>query len=159
MERIKVGTITKPQALKGAFRVKPNILNIKKFKKMNQVFIDNTPYEIESVSLRDTFVILKIQGIDNCESAEILRNKDIFADMDVEMESALDLVGWNVILEDIKGTVIDVNNYGSKDILSIELDKKCMLPLIDGLIKKYDNDTQTIYLDKEIFEQVAVYED
>lgn len=159
MERIKVGTITKPQALKGAFRVKPNILNIKKFKKMNQVFIENTPYELESVSLRDTFVVLKIKGIDTCESAETLRNKDIFADMDIEIESSLDLVGWNVILGEKQGRVLDVNNYGAKDILSIALDKNCMLPLIDGLIAKSDNDTQTIYLNKEIFEQVAVYED
>ena len=42
MERLDLGIITKPQALKGAFRVKPNILNLKKFKngsKLKPIFL------------------------------------------------------------------------------------------------------------------------
>ena len=37
MERILVGVATKPQALKGQFRIKPEILNMKEFKKFNSV--------------------------------------------------------------------------------------------------------------------------
>lgn len=159
MERIKVGTITKPQALKGAFRLKPSILNLKKFKKLKEIFVNNSPYEIEEVSLRDTFVILKVKGIDTCESAEALRNKDVFADMEVENSTAFDMVGWNVCVDSLRGRVIDVNNYGSKDILSLDIGKKCMIPVIDGLIERSEINTQTIYLNNEIFEQVVVYED
>lgn len=159
MERIKVGTITKPQALKGAFRLKPSILNLKKFKKLKEIFVNNSPYEIEEVSLRDTFVILKVKGIDTCESAEALRNKDVFADMEVENNTSFDMVGWNVCVSSLRGRVIDVNNYGSKDILSLDIGKKCMMPVIDGLIERSEINTQTIYLNNEIFEQVVVYED
>lgn len=159
MERVKIGTITKPQALKGAFRVKPNILNMKKFKKIGMVYIDNTQYEVESAVIRETFVILKVKGIDSCESAETMRNKDIFAEIEVEKDNSFDLVGWSVVVGDTLGKVLDVNNYGSKDILSLKLDKNCMIPLIDGVILNSDDKTQTIYLNKEIFEQVVVYED
>lgn len=159
MEKVKIGVITKPQALKGAFRVKPNILDFKKLKKLQEVYIDNAKFEVESVIIRDTFVIFKVHGIDTPESAESLRNKDILAEMEVEYDNSFDLLGWNVVLDKQSGKVLDVNNYGSKDILSLELDKKCMLPVIDGLILKSDENTKTIYLNKEIFEQVVVYED
>ena len=34
-----------------------------------------------------------------------------------------------------------------------------MIPVIDGLITKVDADKKEIYFDKEIFSQVASYED
>ena len=64
MERIRIGIITKPQALKGEFRVKPEILNVKKLKKLTSVFIDNKELKVEKVTLRDTFVIFKIESIE-----------------------------------------------------------------------------------------------
>lgn len=158
MERIKLGTITKPQALKGAFRVKPDILNYKKFKKINEIFIDNKAYNIQNVSIRDAFVILKVEGIESCESAELLRNKSVFGDVEIDKNETLDLVGWEVQLGNIIGKIIDINNYGSKDILTVLFEKNCMVPVIDGLILSSDENTKKIVLNKEIFEQVAVYE-
>ncbi len=158
MEKVNLGTITKPQALKGAFRIKPNILNIKKFKKLKEVYIDNQTYLVESVTLRDTFVIMKVEGIDSCESAESLRNKSIFGDVEIEVSQSFDYLNWAVSLGEKVGKVIDINNYGSKDILTIQFDKNCMVPVIDGLIKGADSASKTITLDNEIFEQVAVYE-
>ena len=160
MERIKIGTITKPQALKGEFRVKPALLNLKEYKKIIKVFISNNEYNVESVSLRDTFVILKVESINSCEQAELLRNKEIFADMDIKFEEPLDLKGYTVFIgnEEI-GEVVDINNYGSKDILSISGKHSTMLPVIDGLITKVIDDKKQVVLDAKIFEQVAVYED
>lgn len=158
MEKVNLGTITKPQALKGAFRIKPNIIGLKKFKKLKEVYIDNQTYLVESVTLRDTFVIMKVAGIDSCESAETLRNKSIFGDIEIEVSDSSDYLGWTVSLGEKLGKVIDINNYGSKDILTIQFDQSCMVPVIDGLIKNADSASKTITLDNEIFEQVAVYE-
>ena len=77
MEKVKIGVVTKPQALKGAFRVKPEILNLKKLKKLHEIFVDNKSYTVESVTLRDTFAIFKVQDIDTCEQAENMRNKTV----------------------------------------------------------------------------------
>ena len=74
MERIRIGIITKPQALKGEFRLKPDLLNLKEYKILSSVFIDNKEYIVERVSLRDAFVILKVKGVERCEDAELLRN-------------------------------------------------------------------------------------
>lgn len=158
MGKIKIGTITKPQALKGAFRVKPDILAIKKLKKLSEVTIDNKDYMVESVTIRDTFVIFKVQGIDSCEDAENLRNKSIYGDVDIDTSNIFDLVGFDAKVGDTYGKIVDINNFGSKDLLTIEFDKSCMLPVIDGLIEKIDNDNRVVVLNEEIFNQVAVYE-
>lgn len=156
MERLDLGIITKPQALKGAFRVKPNILDLKKFKKLNEIFINNNSYKIENVTLRDTFVILKVGGIDTCEQAEILRNYHIFGDIEIEKDNNFDLIGYECIVDDKHGKILDINNFGSKDIMTIEFEKECLLPIIDGLILSVDNQNKVVIFNKQIFEQVAV---
>lgn len=157
----RIGVATKPQALKGQFRIKPEIINLKLFKKLTHVSIDNVKYCVESVSLRDTFVIIKLEGIDTCEQAETFRNKLVFAEVEIEkVESNIDFVGFEVLVENEKlGNVTDVNNFGSKDILSVTGKRNFMLPVIDNLIVSVNEHEKTLCLDKNILEQVAVYED
>jgi len=160
MERIRIGIITKPQALKGEFRLKPDLLNLKEYKKLSSVFIDNKEYIVERVSLRDTFVILKVKGVERCEDAELLRNREVFANMEIKYEETFDLQGYDVFVGDNNiGKVVDINNYGSKDILSIKGTQSIMLPVIDGLITEVSDDEKKVILNQDIFEQVAVYED
>ncbi len=159
MERKRIGIITKPQALKGEFRVKPDLLNLKKYKTFKVVYIASIAYEVEKVTLRDSFVIFKVKGVDTCESAEKIRNNEIFADLIQEKVDDNDYVGYVVKVKDeVVGKIVEINNYGSKDIWSIEGDKNLMLPYIDGLIKSSDDETKIVILDEEIFTQVAVYE-
>lgn len=159
MERVNLGTITKPQALKGAFRVKQNILDKKLFKKLSIVYINNVGYKIESVVLRDTFLILKVEGIDTCEQAEMLRNISVFGDIEIETSNNFELVDFVAIVGEQSGKIERVDNFGSKDIMTISFEKSCMVPVIDGLIENIDVQNKTITFNKEIFEQVAVYED
>ncbi|MBE5738593.1 MAG: hypothetical protein E7354_02580 [Clostridiales bacterium] len=159
MERNQIGIITKPQALKGEFRVKPALLNLKYYKSFKVVYIANHEYEVERVSIRDTFVIFKVKGIDSCESAETYRNQPIFADMEVVARDDGDYMDYKVFVggEEI-GKIVDINNYGSKDVWSISGKDNMMLPFIDGLIESKDEENMVISLKKELFEQVAVYE-
>ena len=159
MEKILVGIVTKPQALKGEFRVKPQILNFKQFKKFESVIIDNIEYNIERVSIRDAFVIIKIESVDSCEQAELLRNKQVYAYMQIDTNDNLDLVDFSVKVGDkVIGSIVDINNYGSKDIISVSGACVCMFPLIEDLIVSIDEKNKEIVLDTELFEQVVVYE-
>lgn len=160
MEWNIIGVVTKPQALKGEFRLKPSLLNMKKYKKISFVKIDNEEYSVERVSLRDAFVILKLQGIDTCESAERLRNKEVFACIEVDTAEHFDLDGFEVLLNGKNvGKVVSIDNFGSKDILSVKGERSFMLPIIDGIILDVNNCQKTVVLDSKIFEEVAVYED
>ena len=155
-----VGVATKPQALKGQFRIKPEILNLKEFKRFNFLTIDNKEYEIEAVTLRDTFVIVKLKGIDTCEQAESFRNKKVFAEMEVVVEDNFDIIGFAVEINgEVIGKVTEINNYGSKDICTISTNNgDIMLPLIDNLIVSVNEEKLVVVMDKNIFAEVAVYE-
>ena len=155
-----VGVATKPQALKGQFRIKPEILNLKEFKRFNSLTIDNKEYEIEAVTLRDTFVIVKLKGIDTCEQAESFRNKKVFAEMEVVVEDNFDIINFTVELDgEAIGKVTEINNYGSKDICTISTNNgDILLPLIDNLIVSIDEEKLVVIMDKNIFAEVAVYE-
>ena len=155
-----VGVATKPQALKGQFRIKPEILNLKEFKRFNSLTIDNKEYNIEAVTLRDTFVIVKLKGIDTCEQAETFRNKKVFAEMEVVVEDNFDIINFTVELDgEAIGKVTEINNYGSKDICTISTNNgDILLPLIDNLIVSIDEEKLVVIMDKNIFAEVAVYE-
>jgi 16S rRNA processing protein RimM len=160
MEKICVGIITKPQALKGEFRVKPEILNLKQFKKFDTLTINNVDYNVEKVSLRDSFAIVKVEGVNSCEDAELLRNKPVFAMMEVTHEDNTTWIDFECFVNGISlGNITDINNYGSKDILTINGKSEIMLPVIDNLIENVDVDKKTITFNNEIFNQVASYED
>ena len=160
MEKICVGIITKPQALKGEFRVKPEILNLKQFKKFEILTINNLDYKVERVSLRDTFAIIKVEGINSCEEVEKLRNTPVFAMMEVSNEDNTTWLQFECFVdENSLGKIVDINNYGSKDILTINGKTEIMLPVIDGLIESVNTDEKIIAFNKEIFNQVASYED
>ena len=160
MELVKIGVITKPQALKGEFRVKPSISNLKLYKKLPVVVINNIEYTVDKVVIRDTFVIFKVASVDTCEQAEALRNIDIFAYIDSGKNDTNDYLDYNVLVSDKTiGKVVDMNNYGATDIISIEGEKSIMLPIIDGLIASSDRDNRILHLNSKIYEQVVVYED
>jgi len=159
MEKILVGSVTKPQALKGEFRIRPEIIDFKAFKKFKCLTIGKKDYMLEHVSIRPAFVIVKVEGIDSCEDAENLRNLDVFAEFEIEESETFSYVNFSCFLDEKIGVVVDVNNYGSKDIMTIKGNTEIMLPIIDNLIKKVDIDKKEIYFDKEIFSQVASYED
>lgn len=160
MEWNKIGVVTKPQALKGQFRLKPTLLNLKAYKKMSRVKIEDNEYNVENVTLRESFVIFKLQGVDTCESAEKLRNKEVFAEIEIDTEDHFDLVDFEVFVNNKKlGVIKAIDNFGSKDILSIVGEKNVMLPVIDRLIENVDENSKNVTINQEIMEQVAVYED
>lgn len=159
MEKILVGKVTRPQALKGEFRVKPEILNFKAFKKFDVITIGKKDYTVEHVSIRPGFVIIKVEGINTCEDAENLRNSDVFAEFEIEKNDTFSYVGFSCFVDNEIGKVVDVNNYGSTDILTITGGKELMIPVIENLIENVDTEKHEIHFNKEIFSQVASYED
>ncbi len=159
MEKILIGIITKPQALKGQFRVKPKIHELKKFKNLKNVFIQNQSFEVENVILRENFAILKVKGIDTCDQAENLRNEHLYAEIEIENSNNFDFLNYEVQIENTKGLIIEINNFGSKDIFTIQADSKiCMLPVVDGLVESVDEKNKKLILNKQIYDQVVVYE-
>ncbi len=162
---MEIGVITKPQALKGQFRVKPTGMNLLDMKELRSVIINNKEYDIEKIVLRDTFAIFKVVGIDDISQVEVLRNRPIsISDEDTEelQEDEYyidDLIGSKVV-DDLGvelGVVSDVSKFGSASVITITNgDKEILFPHARNVIKNVDTDSKIVVVDRKIFEEIAL---
>ena len=116
----EVGVITKPQGLKGHFRVRLNYSNFSMLSELKEVVIENYKYEIEKITHRDGFEIFKVKGIDNIDVVENLRNKIIYAEISERKTLAKDefyirdLIGSNMFVDKDKRKCNWVNSVRSR---------------------------------------------
>ncbi len=162
---MQIGVITKPQALKGQFRVKPTKVLFEDFKDLKEVSINGKTYEVEKVIFRDTFVIMKVKGIDDISEVERLRNVPIMVEdgMEEELDDdeyyVDDLIGCDVV--DDKGVMIGsitaVNSYGGASVITVtDGDKEVMFPHARGVILSVDVATKKVAVDRKIFEEISL---
>lgn len=133
---VRVGTIVACQALKGEVRVNPVDKQAEWIKHVNSVALGE-PVSVENIRLKKikssrlqkNMVILKLEGVNDRNSAELLIGTDLFVERSSlpELEEgeywADDLVGLTVIDSGTKkelGTVVDFVSSGNLDFLEIK---------------------------------------
>ncbi len=77
------GYVARPQALKGRFRVAPQVDDFDLFAPGEEILIGPTgaevnTYELERVEKRSRLLILKVRGVETAEQAEALRGQSVF---------------------------------------------------------------------------------
>lgn len=146
-ELIKIGKIVSPHGIKGQIKVY-NYSRRDRFEDISEITIDKETFNIESITSVKNMVILKIQGIDDRNSAEALRGKDVFMDekyLDELKEDEYlirDLIGLDVFRDESSsiGKVIDVLQYGPSDTYEIKMNngKMAYIPAVKEFIKDVD---------------------
>ena len=144
---IKIGKIVSPHGIKGQIKVY-NYSRRDRFEDISEITIDKETFNIESITSVKNMVILKVHGIDDRNSAEALRGKDIFMDekyLDELKEDEYlirDLIGLDVFRDESSsiGKVIDVLQYGPSDTYEIKLNngKMAYIPAVKEFIKDVD---------------------
>lgn len=144
---IKIGKIVSPHGIKGQIKVY-NYSRRDRFEDISEITIDKETFNIESITSVKNMVILKVHGIDDRNSAEALRGKDVFMDekyLDELKEDEYlirDLIGLDVFRDESSsiGKVIDVLQYGSSDTYEIKLNngKMAYIPAVKEFIKDVD---------------------
>ena len=167
MEILEFGVITKPQGLKGEFRVMPIAFNLPNVKKIREVIINNKHHSVSKIILRDKFFIFKLADINSCEQAEELRNVKIFYEFNDEepLEKGeyyiKDIVGCTLIQDDgiILGTISNViTNSGSTDIICFEKDgKEFMFPFVKDIFIEVDINSKEIKVKKSRLSEILVW--
>lgn len=162
MELKCIGTITKPQGLKGEFRLKPNVRSFRDYKEIEKIIINNTEYIVNRVVLRDSFVIFNVQNIDSIDIAETLRNTDVYIEYDPELEPEDESIeGYKVISKDgstVLGTITTVDNFGASDIVNVVTDdgSTFAFPNVRSVITNIDDDLEMVYVDDDILDELRV---
>lgn len=149
-KKLEVGQIVNTFGIKGEVKVVPFTDDIKRFDELKNVYVktkkESKQYKVENVKYHKNMVLIKLEGINNVENAETLRN----AFLEIDRKDAIpleegtyfiaDLIGLEVYTEEGKllGKVDDIYNTGSNDIYVIkdELGKQILLPGIKEVIKE-----------------------
>ena len=160
----QLGVITKPQGLKGEFRVNTGFYDFTPLKKLKSVVVNNVEYNVEKVVLRDSFVVLKLNGINTCEQAEELRNVAIYADLKPFLGKdevfVKDIIGFDLIGKQSKfkiGTLLSVDDYGKSEVYNAEFNGKTFsFPNARNVLVKFDMDKKQIIVDEFVLQEIRV---
>lgn len=129
---LRVGVISSIHGIKGEVKIFPTTDDIKRFKKLSQVYLDldteKKVLDIEQVKFFKNMVILKFKGFDNPDDILKYKGKDLL----VSREQAIklepdehfisDLIGLKVVTDEGVefGTVKDVMQTAANDVYIID---------------------------------------
>jgi len=151
---MSVGQIGKTHGLKGEVKVFPLTDTLERFKKLKSVYIDGEIRKVEGCKLQADKVILKIEGIDTIEQAELYRNKYLM----VSREDAIklpegsyyvaDLIDCNVYEEggEELGKVYDVLHTPGNDVYWVKGNKEVLIPVLKHIIVSIDVNKREIVI-------------
>ena len=155
---LEIGQIVNTFGIKGMVKVKPFTDNIERFSNLEKIYIKNksgqTEYKIQEVKYHKNMVLIKFEGIENPEQADLLRNSYLMVDRETEEPLEVgryyivDMIGLDVFTDDNEylGKLEDIYNTGSNDIYVVknELGKQVLLPAIEDVIKNIDMDNKKV---------------
>lgn len=129
---LRVGVISSIHGIRGEVKIFPTTDDIKRFKKLSQVYLDlgteKKVLEIEQVKFFKNMVILKFKGFNNPDDILKYKGKDLL----VSREQAIklepdenfisDLIGLKVVTDEGVefGTVKDVMQTAANDVYMID---------------------------------------
>ena len=159
--QIKIGKIVKPQGLKGEVKIQLSTNNLAVFNNLRHVYIGSSCAEIEHLRIKDNFVIVKFNQINDIDKAELLRNKEVFVDKKdfiLEEDSYLieDLIDCSVYDESNNyiGKFVDVEQYGAADIWIIYADgRDYYVPFLKNIFTKVLPQQKLIIINKKLFDE------
>lgn len=167
MGRIVVGTIAKPQGVRGEVKISPLTDDAARFTRLKRAYISGVMYDVQSSKVLPNGVFVKFKGIDDRNAAELLRDKEVEIDREdaVKLPEGryfiVDVIGSEVFAGGEKiGKLVDVLQYGAADVYVLSTAKgRAMIPAIDRILVEVDVADKKIILDREAFDDLAVYEE
>lgn len=166
---LEIGKIVSTHGIKGEVRVQPwcddnNLLtefNILYFNKGKEKVV------IESARVHKNIVIMKIENINDMNSAQLLRNKILYVDredilLDDNTYFIQDLINMKVCDFDnedkVYGTIVDVTQTGANDVYHIkdENGNIVLIPAIADVVKITDIDNEIMKITplKGLFDEI-----
>lgn len=164
MDKLLIGTVLKPQGIRGELKIKNYTDDFYAISALKEVFIDGVSYQVLKMRCdKDVFILLR--GIADRNDAELFRNKDIYAlKADVRRKKntyfICDVIGCSVLFED--GTVfgkIEEILSARTDIYYISTSEgRVIAPWLKSYQANFDIENRTVTVNKEEFLKEINYE-
>ena len=159
-----LGKIIKPQGVKGELKVYPADSDLSIYKNVKNIFIDNEKITLSNFAIRQQFIYIKIPNCNDRNLAEKYRNKQIFVDSnELKLKDNMyftdDMLNKDVVSEsgEYIGILVDIDSYGSADVLTILEDKReYKIPFLTSIVLNINQDS--IIVDKAKYDEVKICE-
>lgn len=146
---LEIGKITSVFGIKGEVKVQPWCDSPELLCEFDTLYWKSgTPVVIERSRVQKNMVIMKIEGTDDADAAQKLRNRVLYMDRaDVELEEGsyfiADLIGLTVSdsrTGEVYGTLCDVTETGANDVYHIKTESgsQLLIPAIPEVIDLVD---------------------
>lgn len=157
---LEIGKLNNTHGVKGELKMQLWCDDINYLKQLDTLYLDENglkSVKLLSVRPQKDIAIIRLDGIDTIEKAEMLKGKVLYcnrddAQIDEDANYIADIIGCYVVdvdTEEEYGKVVDVVNYGSCDIYDIESwGKHTLIPAIPDIIKEINTDYQVIRIKK-----------
>lgn len=150
MKRVLIGEVVKPQGIKGELKVYPLTADIKRFKKLKQVFLENQEdarvFAVNNARWDSRgMVYLRLEGIDSTEAAQQYRGflvKINHAEVPPLQEGwyYFELEGMQVYDKGIYlGILTKIQETGANDVYIVQGEKgEICVPALKSVVKEVD---------------------
>lgn len=157
MKQIELGTLTKPQGLKGEFRIKHNIDSFQLFKDLKNIVIGKNQYTVLSTTDRGGFFVVKTKELSDINQVESLRGQKVYTFVDEHTANIINNnLGYQIVVNlEVVGTIVAVDNFGSTDIYTLDNGKT--IAVVPNLIISVDDDKKIVKVDGNILSEVMVW--
>ena len=162
---VQIAKILRPHGVKGAVKVSASLSDIP-FSIFKKVYLGKAriPSKIVKIMPLNGFYSIMLDTIKSCDEAEKYRNQPIYItreeyDIFDDIILTSDYIGVEVKTKDGKyiGVVVDVDNYGSADILSINCNGTTyMVPMIEDTLQ-FDRTNNIFIIDEQRFMEIRVW--
>jgi 16S rRNA processing protein RimM len=151
---LAIGQIINTHGLKGEVKVYPLTDDIRRFRKLKEIYIDRTLVKILWCKLQSDKVIFKLEGIETIEHAQEYKDKYI----EVKREDAVklsegehfiaDLIGCKVFDENSieLGEVYDVIQTPSNDVYWVKGTTEVLVPALKTIVSNINVENRKIII-------------
>ncbi|MBD7910430.1 MULTISPECIES: ribosome maturation factor RimM [Clostridium] len=153
-EFFQVGQIVNTHGIKGEVKVMCLTDNPENFKRYKKVLVDDKWLEILGVKFQKDRVILKLEGINDMNTAEEYKTKFLSVPRDEEPELeentfyVVDIIGCTVYDTEGKdlGKVFDVIETKNNDVYWIKEPKQLLIPVLPDIVLDVDVEEKKILI-------------
>ena len=166
---LMIGTVLKPQGVRGECKIRSWAADINRFNSWKELYMKTadgfTPFAVEVARISDGFVFAHLDGSSSANEAEKYRGTDLYVDREnaapAEKDATLiaDLIGCEARDENdtVIGTLTDVLQYGTVDTWVFKTASgTLMAPALLSVFPTVDPVNKAIGVIKEKLEEVTV---
>ena len=156
---IRIGLIINTHGIKGELKLNALTDDLERFKDLDYVYLEKTgeKHQVLGVKYIKDNPILKLEGIDSIDQAELYKNtylaidKEQLVDLPDGAYFIFDIIDCKVydLNNNYIGIVKDVLTYAANDVYLIKTEskKEVMIPAIKEFVKDIDIDNKVIKID------------